>query len=189
MRIEKNEFVVRDLSYVIRSAEEKDAPALSALRLQVDGETENLDRESGEDFMDAQRFKKVIQTDTDKSRNLFLVASTRERLIGFSRCEGNYLQRFAHKVEFGVAVLRPFWGYGIGTNLLNRCVAWADTNGIRKMTLTVLETNIRAIALYEHAGFVREGTLINDKLLSDGDYHNTVVMGRWDTQRMIGAKR
>lgn len=28
------------------------------------------------------------------------------------------LKRFSHKVEFGVCVLKEYWGYGIGKNLL-----------------------------------------------------------------------
>lgn len=51
-------------------------------------------------------------------------------------------------------------------------------NGITKITLNVLETNEKAIALYKKLGFEIEGTLRNDKILSDGKYYNTIVMGR-----------
>lgn len=46
------------------------------------------------------------------------------------------------------------------------------------MALHVLETNDKAIMLYEKLGFEVEGLLKNDKILSDGKYYNTVVMGR-----------
>lgn len=46
------------------------------------------------------------------------------------------------------------------------------------MTLCVLETNERAIKLYQQQGFEIEGILKKDKLLSDGKYYNTIVMGR-----------
>lgn len=76
--------------------------------------------------------------------------------------------------------MRPkeFWGCGIGKNLLKQSMAWADSNGITKITLNVLETNEKAIALYKMLGFEIEGTLRNDKILSDGKYYNTIVMGR-----------
>lgn len=47
------------------------------------------------------------------------------------------------------------------------------------MTLQVLETNEAAIHLYEKLGFEIEGVLKKDKLLSDGNYYNTLMMGRW----------
>lgn len=179
MKIDNQTFHVNGMTYVIRSAIERDANELSELRLQIDGETENLDRERGEAYLDALGFEHLICTDTLGPRNLFLVAATESRIVGFCRCEGSDLKRFAHKVEFGVGVLKEFWGYGIGKNLLRRSIAWADGNGIRKITLNVLETNERAIQLYRRLGFKMEGVLRNDKILSDGQYHNTIVMGRF----------
>lgn len=44
--------------------------------------------------------------------------------------------------------------------------------------MNVLETNDRAAGLYKRLGFEIEGILKNDKILSDGKYHSTVVMGR-----------
>ncbi|MGD8191195.1 N-acetyltransferase family protein [Brevibacillus ginsengisoli] len=179
MIIQQQELCVNGLTYTIRSAIEKDAKELSALRLQIDGETENLDREKGEAFIDPSGFEHLIQIDTLNQRNLFLVAVVQDRIVGFSRCEGNLLKRFSHKVEFGVCVLQEYWGYGIGKNLLNESIAWADANGIKKMTLNVLETNEKAIQLYKKLGFEIEGVLKKDKILSDGQYYNTVVMGRF----------
>ncbi|AEN88747.1 Acetyltransferase, GNAT family [Priestia megaterium WSH-002] len=50
---------------------------------------------------------------------------------------------------------------------------------MKKMTLNVLETNKKAIDLYTKFGFEVEGVLKNDKVLSDGKFYNTVVMGRF----------
>jgi ribosomal protein S18 acetylase RimI-like enzyme len=178
MLIHEKEFKIKDLDYRIRSAVEADAEALSELRLQIDGETENLDREPGEAFIDPQGFQTLIKADTESDRNIFLVAETDGRLIGFSRCAGTELKRFRHKVEFGVGVLKGFWGFGIGRNLLQESISWADENGIKKMTLNVMESNKNAKALYEKLGFEVEGILKDDKLLSDGKYYNMIVMGR-----------
>jgi ribosomal protein S18 acetylase RimI-like enzyme len=178
MIVNQKKFFYKNLSYIIRSAVEKDAKNLSEVRVQIDGETENLDREKGESYIDEIGFKQLIKEDTESDHNLFLVCETEGRIVGFSRCEGNPLKRMSHKVEFGVCVLKEFWGYGIGTNLLNESIIWADTNEIKKITLNVLETNEKAILLYKRYGFEIEGVLKKDKLLSDGNYYNTVVMGR-----------
>jgi len=180
MIINKQEFYVNGINYTVRSAMDKDANDLSKLRLQIDGETENLDREEGEGFIDTTRFEEIIKTDTESPRNLFLVAVVNDRIVGFSRCEGVYLKRVSHKVEFGVCVLKEFWGYRIGKNLLKESISWADVNSIKKMTLNVLETNDKAIKLYEKLGFEIEGVLKNDKRLADGKYYNTIIMGRFN---------
>ncbi|MCL1631978.1 GNAT family N-acetyltransferase [Sporolactobacillus sp. CPB3-1] len=166
------------INYIIRSACPDDAKRLSEIRVQIDGETQNMDRESGEQFIDEQSFRQLIKEDTESDRNLFLVASIDHIIVGFSRCQGNHLKRFAHKVEFGVCILRKYWGLGIGTHLLKESIAWAESNTIKKMTLTVLETNEKAVGLYRKFGFEIEGVLKKDKLLSDGRYYNTIVMGR-----------
>lgn len=178
MKVNQREFSVNGVCYTIRHAINKDAKDLSEVRLQVDGETQNLDREVGEAFLDTTSFEKLITTDTENQRNLFLVAVSNDKIVGFSRCEGNPLQRFAHKVEFGVCVLKDYWGFGIGTNLLKESIDWADSNGIHKITLHVIKENDKAINLYKKYGFKTEGVLENDKILSDGQYYNTVVMGR-----------
>lgn len=178
MRINSQEFNVNELHYIIRSANIEDAQALSDLRLQLDGETENFDREQGEGFIDTTGFEEIIKEDTVSPRNLCLVAEIDNRIVGFSRCAGSPLKRIAHKVDFGVGVLKEFWRYGIGKNFLKASVEWADANDIKKMALTVVETNDKAVLLYKKLGFEVEGVLKNDKLLSDGNYYNTIVMGR-----------
>ncbi|CAG9622927.1 GNAT family N-acetyltransferase [Sutcliffiella rhizosphaerae] len=178
MKVHPKAFHVRELNYIIRSAKKQDAQSLSELRLQIDGETENMDRERGESYIDAAGFKHLINEDTISPKNLFLVCETDSKIVGFSRCEGNPLKRSSHKVEFGVCVLKDFWGYSIGKNLLKESILWSDTNDIKKMTLSVLESNKNAITLYKNNGFEIEGLLKKDKLLSDGKFYNTIIMGR-----------
>ncbi|ANU09517.1 GNAT family acetyltransferase [Planococcus antarcticus DSM 14505] len=179
MKISNQEFNIKGTFYTIRSAVESDAQNLSEIRVQIDGETQHLDREKGEAFMDVYDFEQLIKADTMNEKNLFLVAVVDSKIVGFSRCEGNSLKRFSHKVEFGVGVLKDYWGYGIGTNLLKAAVVWCDASEVRKITLHVLESNKKAISLYENFDFETEGILINDKIFADGKSGNTVVMGRF----------
>ncbi|MBW9234989.1 GNAT family N-acetyltransferase, partial [Leptospira santarosai] len=105
------------------------------------------DRVRGEAYIDESGFKQIIKDDTESINNLFLVAEVDQQIVGFSRCEGSNLKRSSHKVEFGVCVLKEFWGYGIGKNLLQQSIHWADTHEIKKIILNVLETNEKAIEL------------------------------------------
>lgn len=180
MIINQKDFYVKEMHYTIRSATKQDAENLSLLRLQIDGETENMDREPEEAFIDQVGFEEIIEKDTNHPKNLFLVAECDARLVGYSRCEGNDLKRFSHKVEFGLGVLKDFWGYGIGKNLMKETISWADECGIKKIVLNgVLETNESAIEMYKRLGFEIEGFMKNDRILSDGKYYSTYMMGRW----------
>jgi ribosomal protein S18 acetylase RimI-like enzyme len=75
---------------------------------------------------------------------------------------------------------QDFWGYGIGKNLMKETISWADANGIKKIVLNgVVETNEKAIELYKRLGFEIEGLMKNDRILSDGKYYNTYMLGRF----------
>lgn len=179
MIIDEQKHDIKGMQYTIRSAVEKDAVTLCSLRVQLDGETENMDREAGEAYIDAVGFEELIRTDTEKRNNLFLVAEASGNIVGFSRCAGSELKRFSHQVEFGICIARSFWGYGIGREMLKLSLQWADENDIEKVTLKVLGTNDKAIRLYEAVGFEREGVLKRDRRHADGQYYDTVVMGRF----------
>ncbi|NGZ76943.1 GNAT family N-acetyltransferase [Saccharibacillus alkalitolerans] len=181
MRIEAKPFEVKGLRYTVRSAAAGDAGSLSALRLRIDGESENMDREPGEDFLDAAGFAAVIEADTNHPRSLFLVAESEEGLIGYSRCAGSDLKRFVHKAELGLGVRKDYWGFAVGRHLMTESIDWADANGIRKIVLYgVLETNARGIELYKKLGFEIEGLMKKDRVLSDGKFHNTYMMARFN---------
>lgn len=179
MKWKQKEFDKQGGSYLIRPAVRDDSSQLAVARLQIDGETEYMDRECGEDYLDASAFRRIIQQDSDMDNHLFLVAEARGKVIGFSRCIGSGLRRSAHKAEFGVCVLKQFWGCGIGGHLLRESITWADEIGLEKVSLSVLETNVKAIQLYEKNGFEVEGILKKDKRLLDGRYYNTVMMSRF----------
>lgn len=101
------------------------------------------------------------------------------KIIGFTRCKGSDLTKFRHKGEFGICILKEYWGYGIGKVLLENVLLWSDAVGIKKISLTVVETNKKAIQLYKKYGFLEEGLLIKDRVHKDGNYYNTVIMGRF----------
>lgn len=178
MIIEKKIIEGISLPWILRCPTKYDAIELSKLRVKIDGETENLDRESGEGLLTPEDFEKLIYEDSVAEKTLFLVAEVEGMIVGFTRCEGNKLSRFIHKSEFGICISKEYWGHGIGKVLLEEVLIWAATVEIKKISLTVVQTNTKAIQLYKRYGFVEEGLLIKDRIHKDGDYYNTVIMGR-----------
>lgn len=178
MIIEDKRIDSKSLTWILRCPTKYDAIELSKLRVKIDGETENLDRESGEGLLTPEDFEELIYEDSIAEKTIFLVAEVEGKIIGFTRCEGNKLIRFRHKAEFGICILKEYWGHGIGKVLLENILIWADNVGIEKISLTVVQTNIKAIELYKSYGFIQEGLLIKDRIHKDVNYYNTVIMGR-----------
>jgi RimJ/RimL family protein N-acetyltransferase len=178
MIIESKVIQGKKLIWNLRSSKKEDACDLSVLRLKIDGETEFLDREPGENFLSPLDFEKLIYEDSISEKNLFLVAEIDDKIVGFARLQGNNLSRFRHKAEFGICIMKDYWGFGIGNTMLESILMIADSNGIEKVSLYVVETNTKAIELYEKYGFKKEGLLEKDRIHKDGDYYNTVIMGR-----------
>lgn len=182
MIIESKMIEGKSLKWILRCPMKYDAFELSNIRIKIDGETENLDREPGEALLTPEDFEKLIYEDSKADKNLFLVAEVEGKIVGFARCQGKKLHRFRHKAEFGVCILKEYWGYGIGKVMLENILEWADTVEIEKIALTVVETNKKAIQLYERFGFVEEGLLIKDRIHKDGSYYNTILMRRFKTE-------
>ena len=178
MIIEDKRIEGKNLSWILRCPIKYDAKELSELRVKIDGETEYLDRESGEGLLTPEDFEKVIYEDRIAERTLFLVAEVKGKIVGFTRCEGSKLSRFKHKAEFGICISKEYWGYGIGKVLIENILMHIDMVGIEKISLTVVQTNTKAIELYKTYGFVEEGLLMKDRIHNDGNYYNTVIMGR-----------
>ncbi|MGH4123826.1 MAG: GNAT family N-acetyltransferase [Clostridium sp.] len=168
----------KSLTWILRCPTKHDAIELSKLRVKIDGETENLDRESGEGLLTPDDFEKLIYEDTIAEKTIFLIAAVEGEIVGFTRCKGSNLSRFRHKAEFGICISKEYWGHGIGQLLLDNILMWAATVEIEKISLTVVQTNTKAIQLYKRYGFVEEGLLIKDRIHKDGNYYNTVIMGR-----------
>lgn len=161
--------------YHIRPARLNDAKALATLRQALDAETEYFDRMPGEDVMTAIDFADQLRDSPVPHR--ILVVERDEQLVAYARCRGFELKRFAHKASFGLGVRQTDWGNGIGTQLTIRMIAWAKAQSLQKIQLEVVETNLGAVRLYQRHGFQEEGRLRHDRLLSDGCFYDTVLMG------------
>lgn len=179
MVIENKEIIGKNLTWILRCPTKGDGIELSKLRIQLDGETENFDREPGEGFLTPEDFEKMIYENSISDNSLFLVAEVGEKLIGLALCKGNTLSRFKHNASLGIGVLKEYWGNGIGNILLENILSWADTTILEKISLVAVETNTKAIQLYKKHGFIEEGLLIRDRIHKDGNYYNTVIMGRF----------
>lgn len=58
---------------------------------------------------------------------------------------------------FGIGLAERAQGRGWGRRMAQRVLEEADARGAKKVALTVVKTNVRAVTLYERLGFRRTG--------------------------------
>ena len=88
--------------------------------------------------------------------------------------------KLSHCAELGIGVLESHRGQGLGALLLGRAIDdMRNRVGIDRLELTTLSRNAVAIALYERAGFVREGVKCRSFKQPDGRLEDEIIMGMW----------
>ena len=65
--------------------------------------------------------------------------------------------KLRHRAEFGVAILKSYWGLGIGKALTAACIECAKKAGYTQLELDVVADNASAAALYKSFGFEEFG--------------------------------
>jgi len=163
---------------LIRNAVESDAAELIRFFRKVTSETDFLVTKPEEVVMSIEQEKSIIRAHLEKENSLFLVALLVDRIVGSLNFIGGSRERTKHKGEFGMSVLKDFWGLGIGSALLQSLIEWTKGSGIRKIQLEVMADNERAINLYKKFGFKIEGRK-EKAVFKNGEYTDILVMGRW----------
>ena len=105
-----------------------------------------------------------------------LVAVSAGQVVGWCDVVPNPRPIHAHVGVLGIALLPEFRRQGIGGRLMRQTLDAAQAFGLRRVELTVRESNAVAIELYKKIGFATEG-LQRNRILVDGAYENLILMG------------
>jgi ribosomal protein S18 acetylase RimI-like enzyme len=99
-----------------------------------------------------------------------------KRLVGAIGCERDPRRKVRHIGHVIGMMVRPeARGAGLGTLLVEACIAEARHAGLEMLTLTVTADNAGAVRLYERHGFTGYGTL-RRALKVDSRYHDKLHM-------------
>ena len=82
------------------------------------------------------------------------------RLVGYLRMAPQHDGHpwVAHLTQFGMMILKEFWGHGVGKKLLQIQDEFAASVGITRIEAMVRAKNEAGVKLYQRAGFKIEGT-------------------------------
>jgi ribosomal protein S18 acetylase RimI-like enzyme len=100
-----------------------------------------------------------------------------DRVVGWCDILRTHRVGLEHVGHLGMGVIADYRGRGIGTALLETCIAAVVAEGVERIELEVFASNTDAIALYEKFGFVPEGRKIHARKL-DGVYDDILLMAK-----------
>ena len=143
---------------LLRNATEDDAEAVYNIFQQTHAETDFLLSYPEENSFDvtgeAEFLKNVFQQDNEAE----ILAYVDGRLAGTAgiHAVGSKF-KVRHRAEFGISVLREFWGCGIGRALTEACIECAKRSGYLQLELDAVAENETALGLYRSVGFTEYG--------------------------------
>ena len=179
MVIRDIEFTLKDgRTAVLHSPREEDVPGMLEYLYVSAGETDFLLRypeECGKYTPEAEKalFERLNASETEA----MLACTVDGRIAGNCQITWNRRIKTGHRASVAIALLKEFWGIGIGTRMFEEMIRIAEADpAILQLELEFIEGNSRARALYEKMGFRITGVNPDAIRLKDGSFRNEYVM-------------
>ena len=143
---------------LLRNGEAADGDAVFNVFNQTHAETDFLLTYPDENSFAPEREASFLQEKTDSLNEIEILAIVDDKVVGTAGIsEIGPKVKIRHRAEFGISVLREYWGLGLGKALMQACIQCAREAGYVQLELNVVAENERAIALYKSLGFEEFG--------------------------------
>ena len=143
---------------ILRNGVEADGAAVFEQFNQTHGETDYLLSYPDENSFDAAQEGQFLKRKAESDNEVEIIALVDGRVVATAGVDAvGTKYKLRHRAEFGISVLREYWGLGVGRALLDACIECARAAGYAQLELTVVAENARAVAMYQRAGFVECG--------------------------------
>lgn len=161
----------------IRVPTPEDAAGLVHILTTADTESPFLIRNPGEFDYTEEQEASLIQSVLDDPGRQWYVAEYHGKLVG--QCSAalvNRRQRCLHRGMVGFVLLKECWNLGIGSKMMENCLAWCREQGLEQVELEVVAENERALHMYKGFGFAVTGTRPKALKYPDGSYADEYFM-------------
>ena len=143
---------------ILRHGVEADGAAVFEQFNQTHGETDYLLSYPDENSFTAEQEGKFLKRKAESANEVEIIALVDGRVAGTAGVDAiGAKYKLRHRAEFGISVLKEYWGLGIGRALMDACIECARQAGYAQLELTVVAENARAVEMYRRAGFVEFG--------------------------------
>ena len=121
-------------------------------------ETDYLLSYPDENSFDPEREAQYLEEKTKSANEIEIIAIVDGKVAGTAGIEAvGTKYKVRHRAEFGIGILREYWGLGLGRALTTACIQCAKDAGYLQLELNVVAENERAVALYRDLGFEEIG--------------------------------
>lgn len=143
---------------LLRNGEGADGKSVLDVFDQIHAETDFLLTYPDENSFDAEREAAFLQGKTDSPNEVEIIALVDDKIVGLAGVStvGTKV-KIRHRAEFGISILREYWGLGLGKALTKACIQCAKDAGYVQLELNVVAENAKAISLYKSLGFEEFG--------------------------------
>ncbi len=143
---------------VIRNGDASDGLAVYEVFNLTHEETDYLLSYPDENSHDPEQEARFLEEKAESPDETELVAVVDGRIAGVAGIEAvGKKYKVRHRAEFGISVLKAYWGLGLGKALAKACIQCAADAGYKQLELNAVAENDRAISLYRSLGFVEYG--------------------------------
>jgi len=120
---------------------------------------------------------KVERLTSNLEYKINLIALSDSRIVGHLQIYTIPMRQMNGIGELLIYLHQDFQNVGLGTAMMREGIRETRVRGWRRVRLTVVAENHRAIRSYEKVGFEREGLSRENYFGEDGKYHDEVQMG------------
>jgi len=168
---------VSEATFTIRAAIPSDAQALVTVMSKINRETSFLVLDEHGLALNPDTLANNLAAIYTSDNNCLFLALLDEQIIGMASVAAASQARIEHVGEVGISLVKAYWGYGLGTVLLEEILQWAQASSIiRRLELKVQCHNHRAIHLYEKMGFKTEAILSRGAKTDQGTFLDVQLM-------------
>ena len=142
----------------LRNGTEKDGKAVLDIFVLTHEQTDYLLSYPEESDITPEQEGQYLKRKTESPYEIEILAEVDDRVVGLAGIDSmGSKYKVCHRADFGISVDVDYWGLGIGYALMEACIACAKKAGYEQMELNVVAENVRAVNMYQKAGFVEFG--------------------------------
>lgn len=162
---------------LIKSASEEDAEGVYASFIEAHSETDFLLTYPDENKSTLDDERRFLHNKEISDREIELCAIVDGKVVGTAGVDALGTKcKLLHRAEFGISIIKSFWGLGIGRALTECSIEMARKAGYEQLELEVVADNSRAISLYKSVGFAEYGRNPRGFKSRESGYQTLVLM-------------
>lgn len=154
----RKEMLKNGKTCLLRNCESSDAEEILKLWEKTHTETDFLLAYPDEKSFSVSEEEKFLEERAKNKREVEICAVVDGRIVGLAGITAiGMKEKMRYRADFGISVMKDYWGMGVGRTLTEACVECAKKADYKQIELEVVADNVSAISLYKSAGFMEYG--------------------------------